>query len=154
MSRFWQKFQETLGIKLNLSTTYHAQTDGQSERTIQTLEDMLRTCILDFGGSWGQHMTLEEFAYNNSYHSSIQKAPYESLYGRKCRSPIYWNEVGEKKVLDPTTVPWIEDAQEKVKLLRQRLLTAQSRQKSYADNRRKDLEFEIGDRVFLKITPL
>ena len=87
---------------------------------------MLRTCILDFGGSWGQHMTLVEFAYNNIYHSSIPIAPYESLYGRKCRSLIYWDEVGEKKVLDPTTVMWMEDAQEKVKLIRQRLLTAQS----------------------------
>ena len=115
---------------------------------------MLRTCILDFRGSWGQHMTLVEFAYNNSYHSSIQMAPYEELYGRKCRSPIYWDKVGEKKVLDPTTIPWMEDAQEKVKLIRQRLQTAQNRQKSYADNRRKDLEFEVGDRVFLKITPL
>ena len=148
VSRFWQKFQETLGTQLNLSTTYHPQTDGQSERTIQTLEDMLRTCILDFGGSWGQHMTLVEFAYNNSYHSSIQMALYEALYGRKCRSPIYWDEVGERKVLDPTAIPWMEDAREKVKLIRQRLQTAQSRQKSYADNRRKDLEFEIRVHVF------
>ncbi|XP_071920658.1 uncharacterized protein [Coffea arabica] len=130
------------------------KTDGQSERTIQTLEDMLRTCILDFGGNWGQHMTLVEFAYNNSFHSSIQMAPYEALYGRKCRSPIYWDEVGEKKALDPATIPWMEEAQEKVKLIRQRIQTAQSRQKSYADNRRKDLEFEVGDHVFLKITPL
>ncbi|XP_027158268.1 uncharacterized protein LOC113759889 [Coffea eugenioides] len=113
VSRFWQKFQETLGTKLNLSTTYHPQTDEQSEQMIQTLEDMLRTCVLDFGGSWGQHMTLVEFAYNNSYHSSIQMAPYEALYGRKCRSPLYWDEVGEKKVLDPTVIPWMEDAQEK-----------------------------------------
>nr|XP_027067838.1 uncharacterized protein LOC113693508 [Coffea arabica] len=81
-------------------------------------------------------------------------APYEALYGRKCRSPIYWDEVGEKKILDPTIIPWMEDAQEKIKLIRQRLQTAQSRQKSYADNRRKDLEFEVGDQVFLKITPL
>ncbi|XP_071909722.1 uncharacterized protein [Coffea arabica] len=81
-------------------------------------------------------------------------APYKALYGRKCRSPIYWDEVGERRILDPTIIPWIEDAQEKVKLIRQRLQTAQSRQKSYADNRRKDLEFEVGDQVFLKITPL
>ncbi|XP_071928109.1 uncharacterized protein [Coffea arabica] len=118
VSRFWQKFQETLGTKLNLSTTYHPQTDGQSERTIQTLEDMLRTCILDFGGNWGQHMTLVEFAYNKSYHSSIQMAPYEALDGRKCRSPIYWDEEEKKKILDPTIIPWMEDAQEKIKLIR------------------------------------
>ena len=99
-------------------------------------------------------MTLVEFANNNNYHSSIQMAPYKTLYGRKCRSPIYWDEVGEKNILDPTTIPWMEDAQEKIKLIRQRLQTAQSRQKSYADNRRKDLEFEVEDHVFLKITPL
>ncbi|XP_071909748.1 uncharacterized protein [Coffea arabica] len=81
-------------------------------------------------------------------------APYEALYGRKCRSPIYWDEVVEKRILDPTIIPWMEEAQEKIKLIRQRLQTAQSRQKSYADNRRKDLEFEVGDQVFLKITPL
>ncbi|XP_027181721.1 uncharacterized protein LOC113780102 [Coffea eugenioides] len=81
-------------------------------------------------------------------------APYEALYGRKCRSPICWDEVCEQKILDPTAVPWIEEGQEKVKLIRQRIQTAQSRQKSYKDNRRKDLEFAVGDQVFLKITPL
>ncbi|XP_027158427.1 uncharacterized protein LOC113760052 [Coffea eugenioides] len=81
-------------------------------------------------------------------------APYEALYGRKCRSPIYWDEVGDKRILDPAILPWMEDAQEKVKLIRQKLQTAQSRQKSYADNRRKDLEYEVEDRVFIKITPL
>ncbi|XP_071900967.1 uncharacterized protein [Coffea arabica] len=81
-------------------------------------------------------------------------APYEALYGRKCRSPIYWDEVGERKVLDLTAIPWMEEARKKVKLILQRLQTAQSRQKSYADNRRKDLKFEVGDRVFLKVTPL
>ncbi|XP_071914040.1 uncharacterized protein [Coffea arabica] len=118
------------------------------------LSKHLRTSILDFGGSWGQYMALVEFAYNNSYHSSIQMAPYETLYGRKCRSPIFWNEVGERRVLDPTAIPWIKDAYEKVKVIRQRLRTAQSRQKSYADNRQNDLEFEVGDMIFLKVIPL
>ncbi|XP_071902707.1 uncharacterized protein [Coffea arabica] len=81
-------------------------------------------------------------------------APYEALYGRKCRSPIFWVEVGERKVLDSTTVPWIEETIEKVKIIRQKIQTAQSQQKSYADHRRKDLEFEVGDMVFLKVTPL
>ena len=126
--------QEVLGTKLNFSTTYHPQTDGQSKRTIQTLENMLRTCVLDFGESWSKFLTLVEFAYNNSFHSSIQMAPYEALYDRKCRSPICWDEIGEQKILDPTTVSWIEEANEKVKLVRQRIQTAQSRQKSYADN--------------------
>ncbi|XP_071912309.1 uncharacterized protein [Coffea arabica] len=153
VSRFWQKFQETLGTKLKFSTAYHPQTDGQSERTIQTLENMLRSCILDFGGKWSQYMALVEFAYNNSYHASIQMAPYEALYGRRCRSPIHWDEVGEKKILDSTVIPWMEEAREKVKVIRERLQTAQSRQKSYADTRRKDLEFEVGDRVFLRVKP-
>ena len=124
VSRFWQQLQGVLGTKLNFSTNYHPQIDGQSERTIQTLENMLRTCILDFGGSWGQYMALVEFVYNNSYDSSIQMAPYETLYGRKCRSPIYWDEVGERNILNPTAVPWIEDAYEKVKVICQRLQTA------------------------------
>ena len=135
MSRFLQQLQEALGTKLNFSTTYHPQTDGQSEKTIQTLEDMLRTCISDFGGSWGQYMALAEFAYNNSYHSSIQIGPYKTLYERKCRSPMYWDKIGERRVLDPIAVPWIENAYEKVKVIRQRFQTVQSRQKSYADNR-------------------
>ena len=93
-----------MGTQLNLSTTYHPQTDGQSERTIQTLEDMLRSCALDFEGNWEEHLPLVEFAYNNSYHSSIGMAPYEALYGRKCRSPICWTEVGERQILGPELV--------------------------------------------------
>ncbi|GKC87449.1 putative reverse transcriptase domain-containing protein [Tanacetum coccineum] len=95
MSRFWQSMQEALGTRLDMSTAYHPQTDGQSERTIQTLEDMLRACVLDFGGSWDVHLPLVEFSYNNSYHSSVRCAPFEALYGRKCRSPIMWAEIGE-----------------------------------------------------------
>ena len=110
VSQFWQKMQEMHGTKLSFSTTYHPQTDGQSERTIQTLEDMLRTCILDFGESWSKYLTLVEFAYNNSFHSSIQMALYETLYGRKCRCPICWDEISERKILDPTAVSWIEEA--------------------------------------------
>nr|GEY51920.1 reverse transcriptase domain-containing protein [Tanacetum cinerariifolium] len=94
-SRFWQSMQEALGTRLDMSTTYHPQTDGQSERTIQTLKDMLRACVLDFEGSWDVHLPLVEFSYNNSYHSSVRCASFEALYGRKCRSPIMWAEVGE-----------------------------------------------------------
>ncbi|XP_071916225.1 uncharacterized protein [Coffea arabica] len=103
---------------------YHPQIDGQSERTIQTLEDMLRACIM---------------------------APYEALYGRRCRSPIHWDEVGERKIIDLATIPWVEEAYERVKVIRQKLQIAQSRQKSYADHRRKDLEFEIGDKRIGKV---
>ncbi|GKC85786.1 putative reverse transcriptase domain-containing protein, partial [Tanacetum coccineum] len=94
-SRFWQSIQEALGTHLDMSTAYHPQTDGQSEHTIQTLEDMLRACVLDFGGSWDVHLLLVEFLYNHSYHYSVRCAPFKALYGRKCRSPNMWDEVGE-----------------------------------------------------------
>ena len=106
---------------------------------------------MDFKGSWEKYLALVEFAYNNSYQKSIGMAPYEALYDRKCQTPLYWSEVGERKIIIVENVPWIEDAQEKVKVIRQRLQTAQSRQKCYADNRRRDLEFEVEDKVFLKV---
>nr|GEY04457.1 putative reverse transcriptase domain-containing protein [Tanacetum cinerariifolium] len=87
--------QEALGTRLDMSTTYHPQTDGQSEHTIQTLEDMLRACVMNFEGSWDVHLLLVEFSYNNSYHSSVRCALFEALYGRKCHSPIMWAEVGQ-----------------------------------------------------------
>ncbi|GJT40263.1 putative reverse transcriptase domain-containing protein [Tanacetum coccineum] len=94
-SRFWTSLQKSLGTNLDMSTAYHPETDGQSERTIQTLEDMLRTCVIDFGSGWDKHLPLAEFSYNNSYHASIKAAPFEALYGRKCRSPVCWSEVGD-----------------------------------------------------------
>jgi len=115
------------------------------------LEDMLRACILDFKGNWDDHLALIEFAYNNSYHSSIKMAPYEALYGRRCRSPVGWFEVGETELYGPDL---IHQAIEKVKVIQERLRMAQSRQKSYSDVRRCDLEFEVGDWVFLKISPM
>ena len=150
-SRFWGSLQKALGTKLNFSTAFHPQTDGQSERTIQILEDMLRACVLDFKGSWIDHLTLVEFAYNNSYQASIGMAPYEALYGRRCRSPICWDEVGERKILGPEIVL---RTCEKIVLIRERLRVAQSRQKSYADTRRRDLEFEIGSMVFIRVAPM
>ena len=137
-----------MGTELMFSTAYHPQIDGQSERTIQILEDMLRACVLDFQGSWETHLPLVEFAYNNSYQSSIEMAPYEALYGRPCRSPICWTEVGERSLLGPEMV---RETIEKIKIIRQRLETACNRQKSYADRRRRPLEFEVGDHVFLKV---
>ena len=95
-SRFWQKFHKELGMRFHFSTTFHPQTDGQSERTIQTLEDMLRVCVIDFGGSWDSHLPLAEFAYNNNYHSSIGAPPFELLYGWKCRTPVCWGDVGHR----------------------------------------------------------
>ncbi|WRX30253.1 Reverse transcriptase domain - like 10 [Theobroma cacao] len=149
-SQFWPKFQEALGTKLKFSTAFHPQTDGQSERTIQTLEDMLRACDIDFIGSWDRHLPLVEFAYNNSFQFSIDMAPYEALYGRKCHTPLCGDEVGERKLV---SVELIELTNDKIKVIRERLKVAQDKQKSYADKRRKDLEFEIDDKVFLKVSP-
>ncbi|GJZ03511.1 putative reverse transcriptase domain-containing protein [Tanacetum coccineum] len=116
-SQSWQSLQKALGTQLDMSTSYHPQTNGQSERTIQTLEDMLRACVIDFKKGWDRHPPLVEFSYNNSYHTSIKVAPFEALYGRKCRSPVCWTE------------------------------------KSYADMRRKPLEFQVGDMIMLKVSP-
>ncbi|KAI3797434.1 hypothetical protein L1987_32691 [Smallanthus sonchifolius] len=97
-SRFWKRFHEAMGTRLHISTAYHPQTDGQSERTIQTLEDMLRACVIDFDGSWDSHLPLAEFSYNNSYHTTIGMPPYEMLYGRRCRTPVCWGEIGQKEL--------------------------------------------------------
>ncbi|GJZ50039.1 putative reverse transcriptase domain-containing protein [Tanacetum coccineum] len=149
-SRFWQTLQKALGTRLDMSTAYHPQTDGQSERTIQTLEDMLRACVIDFGGNWDVNLPLVEFSYNNSYPSSIRCAPFEALYGRKCRSPVLWAEIGESSLIGPELV---QETIDKVVLIKEKLKAARDHQKSYADNRRKPLEFEVGDKVLLKVSP-
>ncbi|GJU67193.1 putative reverse transcriptase domain-containing protein [Tanacetum coccineum] len=114
--------QKALGTSLDMSTAYHPETDGQSKRTIQTLKDMLRACVIDFGKGWINHFPLVEFSYNNSYHASIKASPFEALYGQKCHSPI-----------------------------KQRIQAARDRQKSYADLKRKPMEFQVGDRVMHKV---
>ena len=149
-SRFWPNLQTALGTRLHFSTAFHSQTDGQSERTIQTLEDMLRACVMEFKGSWDTHLALMEFAYNNSYQASIGMAPFEALYGSKCRILVCWDEVGERKLVGPELV---QITLEKVKIVRDNLKKARDRQKSYAENCHIDLQFEIGDQVFLKISP-
>nr|GEW35218.1 putative reverse transcriptase domain-containing protein [Tanacetum cinerariifolium] len=149
-SRFWRSLQEPLGTRLDISTAYHPETDGQSERIIQTLEDMLRACVIDFGRSWDRHLPLAEFSYNNSYHASIKAAPFEALYGQKCRSPVGWSEVGDSQL---TGSELIRETNEKIVQIKNRLLTARSRQKSYADIRRRPLEFNVGDKVMLKVSP-
>ncbi|KAL0462168.1 UNVERIFIED_CONTAM: hypothetical protein Slati_0104400 [Sesamum latifolium] len=111
---------------------------------------MLRACVLDFKGGWSDYLTLIEFLYNDSYHSSIGVAPYEALYGRKCRSPLCWNEVGEKV---STRLELVQEMVEKITTIRKRLKEAQDRQKSWADVKRQRLEFQPGDKVYLKIAP-
>ncbi|TYK22444.1 pol protein [Cucumis melo var. makuwa] len=150
-SKFWKGLQLALGTRLDFSTVFHPKTDGQTERLNQTLEDMLRACVLEFSGSWDSHLHLMEFAYNNSYQATNGMAPFEALYGKCCRSPVCWGEVGEQRMLGPELVRTTNAAIQKI---RARMLTAQCRQKSYADVRRKDLEFEVGDMVFLKVAPM
>ena len=121
-THFWKSFQKAMGTRLTMSTAFHPQTDGQSERTIQVLEDMLRACVLDHKGNWEEHFPLVEFTHNNSNQASIQMAPYEALYWSPCRSPLCWTEVGESSIIGPDL---IRDTFEKVILIRQCLLTAQ-----------------------------
>ncbi|GKB29477.1 putative reverse transcriptase domain-containing protein [Tanacetum coccineum] len=118
--------------------------------TIQTLEDMLRACVIYFCGKWDVHLPLVEFSYNNSYPSSIRCAPFEALYGRKCRSPVLWAEIGESSLIGPELV---QETIDKVVLIKEKLKAARDHQKSYADDRRKPLEFEVGDKVLLKVSP-
>ncbi|GJW14420.1 putative reverse transcriptase domain-containing protein [Tanacetum coccineum] len=123
-SNFYRSLQKALGMNLDISTAYHPQIDRQSERTIQTLEDMLCACMIDFGKGWVNHLSLVEFSYNNIYHASIKAAPFEALYDQKCRSHI-----------------------------KQRIKAARNRQKSYANLKRKPMEFQVGDNVMLKVSP-
>ncbi|GKD53934.1 putative reverse transcriptase domain-containing protein [Tanacetum coccineum] len=133
-SHLWQALQEALGTRLDMSTAYHPQTDSQSESTIQTLEDMLRAYVIDFGGSWDTHLPLVEFSYNNSYHTSIKCTPFEALYGQKCRSLMIWTEVGESQLIRLEIMP---ETTEKIIHIKERLKTKRSCQKSYADKRGK-----------------
>ncbi|KAL0558781.1 hypothetical protein IC582_003363 [Cucumis melo] len=150
-SKFWKGLQTAMGTRLDFSTAFHPQTDGQTERLNQVLEDMLPACALEFPGSWDSHLHLMEFAYNNSYQATIGMAPFEALYGKCCRSPVCWGEVGEQRLMGPELV---QSTNEAIQKIRSCMHTAQSRQKSYADVRRKDLEFEVGDKVFLKVAPM
>ncbi|KAD4585344.1 hypothetical protein E3N88_22945 [Mikania micrantha] len=150
MARFWESLHEAFGTRLDLSTAYHPQTDGQTERTIQTLEDMLSACVIDFAGNWDSHLPLVEFSYNNSYHASIGMAPFEALYRRKCRSPICWTDIGESQITGPEI---IQETTDKIRQIDDNLLAARRRQKSYADKRQKPLEFKVNNMVLLKVSP-
>ncbi|GJU10492.1 putative reverse transcriptase domain-containing protein, partial [Tanacetum coccineum] len=149
-SHFWQSLQKDLSTQLDMSTAYHPQTDGQSERTIQTLEDMLRACVIDFGKGWDRHLPSVEFSYNNSYHTRIKAAPFEALYGRKCRSPICWAQVGDSQL---TVLEIMHETTKNIIQIKSRIQAARHCQKSYADVRHKPLEFQARDKVMLKILP-
>ncbi|GJX73072.1 putative reverse transcriptase domain-containing protein [Tanacetum coccineum] len=125
-----ENIKNALGTQLDMSASYHPETDGQSERTIQTLKDMIRACVIDFGKGWERHLPLVEFSYNNSYHASIKVAPFEALYGRKCKSPVCWAKVRDVQLTEPEI---IHETTEKIVQIRQRLQAERDRQRSYAN---------------------
>nr|GFA45515.1 putative nucleotidyltransferase, ribonuclease H [Tanacetum cinerariifolium] len=137
-SRFWKGLQKAWGTRLKFSTAFHPQTGVQSERIIQTLEDMLRSYALEWTGNWDDYICLVEFAYNNSWHASIKCAPFEMLYGRKCRAPICRDQVRERVIEGPEI---IEVTNAKVAVAKEKLKETHTRQKSYADKHRRSLEF-------------
>ena len=134
-SSFWRELQGAVGTKLNLSTTYHPQTDGQTERVNQVLEDMLRMYVMDNQVKWEEYLHLVEFAYNNGHHSSLGMPPYQALYGRPCRTPLSWDRIEDRVTVGPQIV---KDMEQQVILIRQRLREAQDRQKKYANAHRTD----------------
>ncbi|GJZ08867.1 putative reverse transcriptase domain-containing protein [Tanacetum coccineum] len=136
--------------ELKVKAEHQRPFDLLQQLEIPTLEDVLRACVLDFGGSWDVHLLLVEFSYNNSYHASVRCAPFEALYGRKCRSPIMWAEIAEGQLIGPELV---QETTKKISQIKDRLKTARDRQKSYADKRGKPLEFSVGDYVLLKVSP-
>ena len=140
-----------MGTHLCFSTAFHPQSSGQVERVNQILEDMLRACVISFGMDWEKCLPFAEFAYNNSYQSSLKQAPFEILYGRRCRTPLNWSETGERQFFGPDM---IQEAEEQVRIIRENLKTTQSRQKSQYDRRHKEVAYEVGDKAYLRVTPL
>ncbi|GJX77051.1 putative reverse transcriptase domain-containing protein [Tanacetum coccineum] len=149
-SMYFDPFLDLTDVQIDLKNLYGGQTDGQSKRTIQMLEDMLRACVIDFGNVWDRHLPLVEFSYHNSYYMSIKAASYEALYGRKCRSPVCWAEVRDTQL---TGLEIIHETTKKIIQIKKRIQAARDRQKSYADRRRKPLEFQARDKVMLKVSP-
>jgi hypothetical protein len=137
---FWERLHESMNTKLNFSLAYHPQIVGQTERVNQVLKYMMRACALQYGRSWDKSLPYAEFFYNNSYQESLKMAPFEMLYGRKCRTRIFWNETGERQVFGPNI---IQDTEKQVCIVRENLKIALSRKKSYVDRRRRDLSFEV-----------
>jgi hypothetical protein len=151
VSKFWEELHKSLGTKLLHSLAYHPQTSGQSERVNQIIEDMLRACVLEFLQKWDDYLPLAKFSYNNSYQESIKMAPFEALYGRRCRTPLNWSELGERWFFRPDLV---KEMEEKVQRIIHNLKEAQARQKSYVDKRCQPLYFQVQDYVYLKVSPM
>jgi hypothetical protein len=151
VAHFWDQLHMSLGAHLIHSSAYHPQTDGQMERVNQILEDMLRAYVLEHPGSWDQNLPWAEFSYNNSYQESIKMSPFEVLYGRRCCTPLNWIEPGEKVIFEPGLV---EEAESIVHRVQENLKAAKSRQETYANKRRRPLKFEVGNHVYLRVSPM
>jgi hypothetical protein len=151
VAKFWEALHKSLGTNLLHSSAYHPQTSGQMERVNQILEDMLQACVLEFPQKWDDCLPLAELSYNNSFQESIKMAPFEALYGQRCRTPLNWSEPGERCFF---RTDMIKETEEKVRRIIHNLKEAQARQKNYADRRRKPLYFEVEDYVYLKVSPM
>ena len=151
VSQIWKCLHESLGTKLLYSSAYHPQMGGQTKRVNQTLEDLLRSCALNFPDKTDDCLSLAEFSYNNSYHECIKMAPFEALYGCRCQTPLHWTELGKRWFFG---VDLVKEAEDKVTQIQNNLRVAQSRQKSYADRRSRPLRFTKGDHVYLKVSPM
>jgi hypothetical protein len=151
VEHFWEQLHDHLGTHLIRSSAYHPQTDRQAERVNQIIKDMLRACVLNDGLKWHKHLPLAEFSYNNNYQESIKMSSFKALYGRPCHTPLSWLESGKRVIFGPDIVT---EAEEKVKQIRAHIMTTQSRQKSYINKRRCPLKFEVGDHVYLWVSPM
>jgi hypothetical protein len=151
VARLWKQLHEYLGTHLIRRSTFHPQTDGQTKRVNQIIEDMLRACVLNDGPKRDQHLPLVEFSYNNSYQESIKMSHFDAFYGRSCHTPLSWSESGERVIFGPDVMTEVE---EKVGQIHANILTVQSHQKSYTDKRCHALEFKVGDHVYLQVSPM
>jgi hypothetical protein len=149
--RFWEQLRASLRTHLIYSLAYHPQTDGQTEQVNQILKDMLRACVLEHQGSWDQNLPWAEFSYNNSYQKSLKMAPFEVLYGCQCLTPLNWIEPGEKVIFGPDLVEEVESI---VHHIQENLKAAKSHQETYANKRRRPLEFKVGNHVYLRVLPM
>jgi hypothetical protein len=151
VAHFWEQPHASLGTHLIHSSAYHPQMDGQTERVDQILEDMLRACVLKHQGSWVKNLPWAEFSYNNSYQGSLKMAPFEVLYRRRCSTPLNRIEHGEKVIFGHDL---FEEAEVTLYCIQDNLKAANSRQETYANKRRRSLEFEVGDHVYLRVLPM
>jgi hypothetical protein len=146
VAHFWEQLHASQRTRLIHSSSYHPQTDGQTERVNQIFKDMLRDCVLEHRGRWDLNLPWAEFSYNNSYQESLKIAPFEVLYGHRCRTPLNWIETGEKVIFRPDLV---EEAEATIRCIQDNLKAAKSRQETYANKRRQPLEFKVGNHVYL-----